>query len=489
MKKFLIFLLTIAMSVMMVTSCGYYTDALKPVTPPTGGEDTPPEEKPDDDDSDVNVDPEFADMFTVSCELNGKPMTDLKGKQVEWTGIDGSVYRAAFNENNIAVCADSDQMDGEYTVSVSLGSGYAYKADDYLATNKKKHIVVKVYPAQNLRTHTWDSLSAIQTVSPGNVYAAYCTTLQTNKFGVMQPDSVYFYMPRGCVLETWCSVTDNTVTPAINAYCANTYSGFVNPSAVACIGGGSSGSFTKNIVVSWELYPELDERNCNLFGISAITVSGDYNATVYFRVTGSISHNNPDSTPQYTIQKVEAKEKDLMKIINPEGKFVYNYRRTDLILRGDMYKLFKVGTTDSAGHEGDGYYHVYDAETDTYGAILFAMLTHDNELFETGDDRDFAKEKDTGFLFTLISLTQNGKDYSDFFGTISQPKNYAVYANSDGAHPVTQELKEFLQDFAVGSRYFNDGKGWAEDRTLNKSRLSLKSAEEDQWLFCCGYYI
>lgn len=480
MKKFLIFLITIAMSVTMVTSCGYYTEAINPVTPPNGEENTPPEGKPDDDDPDAGVDPELADMFTVSCELNGKPMTGLKGKQVEWTGTDGSVYRAAFNENDIAVCAQSDQMDGEYNVSVSLDRDYAYKEDEYLADNDNKHIVVQVYRAENLNRHTWDNLNSIPTVKPGMVYIANCTSFATNQHGEKQKDSVYFFMTRDCVLETWCSVKDNTVTPAINAYCANLMSGFVNPSAVVCRGGGSSASFTKNIVVSWELYPELDEGNCNLFGISATTVTGSPGAQVYFKITSAGDIEDKDDT-EYTTKHMEVKEKDLLQSIKPVGRFTYNYNLTGNILRGDMYKLFKVGTTDSAGNEGDGYYHVYDAETDTYGPILFAMLTHDNEVFDT-------EGTNSGFLFYLISLTQCGKDYSDFFGTSSEPKNYAAFVNSDGAHPVTQELKEFLQDFAIGSSYFSDGEGWAEDRSLN-GRVSLKSAEEDQWLFCCGYYI
>lgn len=480
MKRFLIFLLTIAMSVTVVSSCGYYTEAIKPVTPPTGGEETPPEDKPGD-----GIDPELADMFTVSCELNGKPMTSLKGKQVEWTGTDGSVYRATFNENNIAVCAQSDQMDGEYTISVSLDSIYAYKEDDYLATNENKHIVVQVYQAQSLNVHTWFPLRSVPTVKPGNIYVANCTNFQTNQLNKLQPDSVYFFMSRDCVLETWCSVKDNTVTPAVNGYCANLASGFVNESPVVCRGGGSSGDFTKNIIVSWELYPELDKANCNLFGISATTVSGSRSAKVYFSVTSADTGDTGDTDDtddtQYTAQRVEVKEKDLLQNLKPAGRFTYNYILTDYILRGENYKLFKVGTTDSAGHEGDGYYHVYYANSNTYGPVLFAMLTHDNEVFKT-------EGSNTGFLYNLISLMQNGKDYSDFFGTSSEPKNYAAFANSDGAHPVTQELKEFLQDFAIGSAYFSDGEGWAEDSDLNGS-VSLKSAEEDQWLFCCGYYI
>ena len=60
---------------------------------------------------------------------------------------------------------------------------------------------------------------------------------------------------------------------------------------------------------------------------------------------------------------------------------------------------------------------------------------------------------------------------------------YAGVANSDGLVPVTEELKQFLQKFAISQRYFMDGNGWAE------LRLSIYAGEDDQWLFNCGYYV
>ena len=55
--------------------------------------------------------------------------------------------------------------------------------------------------------------------------------------------------------------------------------------------------------------------------------------------------------------------------------------------------------------------------------------------------------------------------------------SYAELCNSDGVAPVTAELVEFLQGFAITQRYFADGEGWVESNT-----------EDSQWLFACGYY-
>ena len=63
---------------------------------------------------------------------------------------------------------------------------------------------------------------------------------------------------------------------------------------------------------------------------------------------------------------------------------------------------------------------------------------------------------------------------------MNQP-GYASYANADGVVPVTKELAEFLQKFAVSQRYFADGDGWAEKK-------GIYAYEESQWLFACGYY-
>ena len=64
-------------------------------------------------------------------------------------------------------------------------------------------------------------------------------------------------------------------------------------------------------------------------------------------------------------------------------------------------------------------------------------------------------------------------------------EGYADWCNADGVVPVTEELAEFLQKFAISQRYFADGDGWVE----TNSRKSIDAYEDSQWLFACGYYI
>ena len=63
-------------------------------------------------------------------------------------------------------------------------------------------------------------------------------------------------------------------------------------------------------------------------------------------------------------------------------------------------------------------------------------------------------------------------------------KGYVSYCNADGVAPVTEELKEFLQGFAITQRYFSDGEGWVE----TNSKYPIDAYEDSQWLFACAYY-
>ncbi len=59
---------------------------------------------------------------------------------------------------------------------------------------------------------------------------------------------------------------------------------------------------------------------------------------------------------------------------------------------------------------------------------------------------------------------------------------YSDVCNSDGAFPVTEELKEFLQLMSISQLYFMDGEGWVETNS------GIFATEDDQWLWACGYY-
>ncbi len=63
-------------------------------------------------------------------------------------------------------------------------------------------------------------------------------------------------------------------------------------------------------------------------------------------------------------------------------------------------------------------------------------------------------------------------------------RGYYDYTVDGGLFPVTQEVKDFLQNYSTFHRLFNDGNGvaeWYEPR--------FDAGDLDQWLFACGYYM
>ena len=124
----------------------------------------------------------------------------------------------------------------------------------------------------------------------------------------------------------------------------------------------------------------------------------------------------------------------------------------------------------------DGFYHEFDAvkyaDNDGWGPILFAKINKDAEAMNYSDDN----ADSGGFTNPLVRLRFAGKDYNVFIDT------YVKYCNNEGAHPVTQELREFLQSYAITMSLFTDGEGLAE------IYYNLTAGEDDMWLFACGYY-
>lgn len=156
-----------------------------------------------------------------------------------------------------------------------------------------------------------------------------------------------------------------------------------------------------------------------------------------------------------------------------------------------------------------GFYHRYDAIAYAddpygygagYGPILYAKISQPTRFI----DLPFISIEYQGNKALTVSngrenykLVIEGYDYAEstsqavYGGSCGCPtemigaKGYNDYANSDGAFPVTQELKDFLQKYSVNQRLFNDGNGHAELVV----QPTFDAGEEDQWLFGCGYYL
>lgn len=216
-------------------------------------------------------------------------------------------------------------------------------------------------------------------------------------------------------------------------------------------------------------------------------------------------------------------------------EFAYAYENGAVVLE----QLFGFGELDYAVAftmengvlkfgSGDGYYHLYDAEHDTYGPILYAYI---NASFRFYDSPLTMIEYAGNKALTISNGTENYKlfiegfsallhdpagDSGPYFCTTDCPcrldatcvgactedckkcgpdcrrcpeegfhvTGYGQRCNSDGVHAVTQELKDFLQKFSISQSLFRDGNGFVETYPARQ----IYAAEDDQWLFACGFY-
>ena len=217
--------------------------------------------------------------------------------------------------------------------------------------------------------------------------------------------------------------------------------------------------------------------------------------------------------------------------------YAYNVSTNTIKLthRSDMEIEF-AGFTISDGvlqyGTGDDYYHVWDKEHETYGPLLYADITVATRFidlafthvedpgnkcltFEDGNYKFFIEgwdlfHKVPGYL--CVNFPDNNAycpclnidDPSKGCGgaclvgcekchdecrnvtqeLLDSQGGYADYVNSDGRYAVNAELKEFLQTFSIRQSIFFDGNGVAE----TDPETPVFAAEEDQWLFACGYY-
>lgn len=171
-------------------------------------------------------------------------------------------------------------------------------------------------------------------------------------------------------------------------------------------------------------------------------------------------------------------------------------------------KLVLIGTGYEY-NEKTGFYHKFDEklyENDPYGygkgfgPVLYADITSPVRTGILGDPFTSIEYRGNKAL-TVSNGTENYKLFIESYEKANSMTltvlggeiecdvelkhliGYATIVNSDGAAPVTKELMEFLQKYAVNQLMFMDGEGWAE-----RAETPYQSTEDYQWLFACGYY-
>ncbi len=502
-------------------SCGEYKPA---VNGSVSGSSVPGlAEQPDLDDDPTND-------FTVRLRLNGEGYIPNVATNVYWN--DGyTIHVAPLDEEGVARI---DGLDGDYTVTLSAApSGYAYDPNAYKATNDNRNIVIDMYDSGTVNAKESNLYNSHRITSTG----VYTVTITEDEEDVNEDgkfiDVAYFefapQMNGTYTVESWVNVADDAVNPICIAYLGSfAYKhGEYHVENV-----GPCGSYTRNFIHKVQIADEnigSGGSQSFSFGITAETKSGVYPVTFSFAVkrNGDFDYDREEKktiAPAFdwtgfdfeAWNALKGSRKNSAKTLYPGTEDSYVFAEYDYARGKYNYKIYE------KADGGDGFYHVYDEEkyasTNGYGPVLFAYvdepceylgesLTHiedagNNALTVNGGTENyrqfikgFAAVAEKGFYCTFnCPCHSDGSPLACLEGCetctphcrpcpeeLMGKDGYAQWCNGDGVVPVTKELKEFLQKFAVSGGYFADGEGHVD-------QTGVYAYEDAQWLFACGYY-
>lgn len=420
--------------------------------------------------------------FTVTLKLDGQVYTKAEGIEAVWSNRFG-MYSAEF-VNGVATM---EGLDGEYHVTLSdvpKEKDFTYDSSGYYASNNNKAIEVELLevlsPSKDWQG--WYKMTKLGT------YRAQVTKKTANPPSSITTGStgglvVYYFQPNApgwYSITSWVDTGENSVNPFLYRYNGQVAGGFAYYDRTI-EGGGSSGTYTKNFMLEYKIFDE-EVGNAQIFAVGAESLKG-YPVDIEFTIKYEGEYRNP-----YVGDPVFANG-PFYKGAKPAGSWRYIYADSNNILLGSKVKF----------NEEDQFYHVYDedeyADNNGFGPTLYARLTKDTQIMVTMDALS-GHVFDMGFNWNqlndgMVSCVINGNDYA-YMITSSKVdgvshEGYDKYCNSDGAHPVNKEIRDFLQGYAEREKFFNDGDGWAESKEMN-GYIKLDSGEDDQWLFACGYY-
>ena len=393
-------------------------------------------------------------IFTVTLYSEGKRFSPNVTFYAQWTSEDRSeIINAPFNKLGVA---QTNELDGEYRVTLSgLPDDYTYDPNGIYVDNEHRDVNIELLPI-------------IKTKNNGTNYYGDC--IEVEKLGTYRhrfkarDEKVWFrYHPTAqgkYVIESWVDITENELNPVMIWYNGTTQYVNMDYPAGTFDDGGTSSTFSKNFRFQLELSGNMI-GNVWIFQLY-VDCKGEYPVDVAFTIKligdygGSAEEKYEPVIPQGPYLN-----------INPSGKWTYNYRNNGMKLDSNRFKL----------NADDGFYHLYDevtyASSDGWGPVLFAKITKDCEVMNYSENNT----DQGGFTNPLVRLKFDGYDYNNFINT------YASYCNNAGAHPVTEELRLFLQRYAIRQTLFADGDGMVE------VNFGLQATEDDMWLFACGYYL
>ncbi len=478
MKRFIALILATALTLLSLTGCdGIYKDIWQGPSDIPAEDTTPPDTPGEEGEESV---------FTVKIIFDDELFTQTAGIQAQWQSA-GSVHRAEFDEkDNIAKIKG---LDGDYSVTLTgLPEGYMYDTNAYRATNNNRNVEIEIFEHIETRGEGASLYNCIGINRLGG-YTTAIDSARDTVFYQFSPSRAGTY-----VIDTICDISANEVNPSIDVYAgtfaSKYYSHTVN-------GGASEAEYTRNA----HYVIDVDAMNVGAdytFAVKATHKEGLYPVEVKFIIKYASNYVN-DS--YYATRDVIVPDQMALlergHIAQPKGKLTYPEVKVSegiYVFDNTLYGL----------NEDTGCYHLYNEASGKFdGPMLYAKITKRHRFFalHEGSEVHFANvESISG---TAVLAVENGTEWYKLFieggsglGNVVGLEGYTGYSglanfidNADGVYPVTEEVKIFLQKFAISQRYFNDGTGWAETTAEDELGYRIYASEESQWLFACCYYL
>ncbi|MBQ8371711.1 MAG: hypothetical protein IJX38_02050 [Clostridia bacterium] len=489
----------------------------------TPGTDTPGDDKPEEE----------GRTFTVSFVLDGETFIPPTPLTVVWTGDQSNgtygTYSAVTDENGVATAKG---LDGDYLITIeNLPAAYTYNPNGNTTSNGNPNKYIEIYEidyplSTNRGTDYYEDVIPLDQTGEYRVVVRSATPTY---FQFVPLNSGTYY------IESWVSVTDNTVNPIAHYHEGSV--AFKNERPIIVNTGGAEGTYTKNFKYSMNVGSSNISANGSVvfcFGIFAELNEGDYPVTIDFVLRYENTYQPPSYDKPFIVpQELPKTSEEFSEWYNTHDSYT-----TDPIDISSRYCTFVRtlsngkrifdGTKVKYNNE-DGFYHLFDEtaypDTDGYGPIIYAKITAPIFLL-TGpgyeEGTPFTQVENSSPALTLSNGTENYKIFIEGLSAVAeagflctsdcpchkngsgrfcydgcasctadctkipamtsyQAMGYAGLANSDGLCPVTEELKDFLMKYNAKHFLFKDGYGVAELEGYN-------SYEGDQWLFACCYY-
>ena len=493
MKKLLSYLVILIL--IFTTSCGQIiddpnqgggnTEIINPgnntTTPPNGDPNT---NEPGKDDK---------TEFSVSLIYNKKVYTPGKDEkiQVVWAD-DYSRYTETIGSDGFA----KTKLDGDFNVYLNnVPEGYSYNPNIYRADNDNPVVEIELYKLSRISKGSGTKLYDEYQMSSTGVYRTTISKSQQKVYYEYKPTKAGYY-----VLETMVNVFEDSVNPKVDIYQGTFAYKPQTPNQAGLDSGGYSlkNGFVKN--VKWVVkLTEEQVSNVYTFAIYADSKTGVYPINVDFKITYEGEYYVDDIVSKLinaeeihslvecaNCHKTYSNETTSTICTSCGGNIVksskptYNSSKYMFVNTDGGIGNYYGGSSNGSGlligsgfkyNEETGFWHVYNNTTGEFGPVLCAKITQPCAYYEEALNMI---ESHGNKNLTVSNGTENYKVFVE--------QQYAGVCNADGVCFVTNEMKEFLQKFSVAQRLFFDGNGFVES-------TGVYAAEEDQWLFACGYYV